>query len=440
MSKRAVLTGSISVLLMLAMLGAQSITPVGADPATIRVPENYATIQDAVNAANPGDTIRVASGTYYENVAVNKRVNLLGQDRENTIIDGSANYHVVRVTGDDVRISGFTIRNGMGGRGFYYGIVLYKCGRAVISGNILVNNFKGIGLDHSSGNVIWDNVIRDNQYGIWMSHSSGNTIRGNTVKGNWLYGISLSDSSENVVAENTVEPSTYYKPSVSIRVTSYSERNTIYRNNFIGKPNLVEADSVNNAWDNGAEGNHWSDYQGVDDGSGGRVAGDGVGDTLLPHLNVDHRPLMEPWSSTRIFDVPPWGKVTIVSNSTIASFNFNLGQISFRVTAPPGTTGFCNVTIPIELRSGILMIQVDGVPVDYTWTQNATHFSLCFNCNLSNLSTRKVEIFDILNVLLGSWLKRVGDSGYDRRADLKPDGAVDGFDLATLGRYWWKTY
>src|SRR6516162_7574446 len=42
------------------------------------VPQDFHTIQAAVNAANPGDTIKVAPGTYHETVLIQKTLNLLG--------------------------------------------------------------------------------------------------------------------------------------------------------------------------------------------------------------------------------------------------------------------------------------------------------------------------------------------------------------------------
>jgi pectin methylesterase-like acyl-CoA thioesterase len=45
---------------------------------TIVVPLHFPTIQAAVDAAAPGDTIKVMSGTYTEEVVIGKDVNLRG--------------------------------------------------------------------------------------------------------------------------------------------------------------------------------------------------------------------------------------------------------------------------------------------------------------------------------------------------------------------------
>ena len=68
-------------------------------------------IQDGIDAADPGYTIFVYSGTYSENVVVNKTINLIGEDKNTTIIDGGYIGDVIHISKDWVNISGFSIKN-----------------------------------------------------------------------------------------------------------------------------------------------------------------------------------------------------------------------------------------------------------------------------------------------------------------------------------------
>jgi len=80
--------------------------------ATIIVPDNYSTIQEAVNVASPGDIVYIRAGTYYEHVVVDQSILLVGEDKSTTKIDGNGIGTVVNVTADNVSVSGFTIQNG----------------------------------------------------------------------------------------------------------------------------------------------------------------------------------------------------------------------------------------------------------------------------------------------------------------------------------------
>ena len=83
-----------------------------------------------------------------------------------------------------------------------------------------------------------------------------------------------------------------------ISIYSNSNNNIFHHNNILDNTSPVFSSGIN-SWDNGeGEGNYWSDYTGSDNGSNGRIAGDGVGDTDLPHQGVDWYPLMEPWVPT----------------------------------------------------------------------------------------------------------------------------------------------
>ena len=81
--------------------------------ATIYVPDNYNTIQAAVDAASPGDMIIVRDGTYTENVDVNKdHLTIKSENGAEVTIVQAANPkdHVFKVTAPYVEISGFTIK------------------------------------------------------------------------------------------------------------------------------------------------------------------------------------------------------------------------------------------------------------------------------------------------------------------------------------------
>ena len=57
--------------------------------------KDFTKIQDAINFANDGDTIFIYNGTYYENVIVDKFVNLIGESKENVIVDGKELKEVI---------------------------------------------------------------------------------------------------------------------------------------------------------------------------------------------------------------------------------------------------------------------------------------------------------------------------------------------------------
>jgi len=100
--------------------------------ATIYVPADYSTIQEAVNAANPGDTIIVASGTYNEMISINKPLTLLGANagihptvgahptevvgtRDPETILSHNGLYAISPSADDITIDGFMF-TGTGGR------------------------------------------------------------------------------------------------------------------------------------------------------------------------------------------------------------------------------------------------------------------------------------------------------------------------------------
>src|SRR4030042_6426914 len=184
---------------------------------TIIVPDDYSTIQGAINGASDGDTVFVRAGTYHEHVIVNKTVSLVGEDVSTTIIDGGDTGHVVYVVRNNVNITGFTVRNS--GRthmpDLEAGICLNGTTGCIISENHLVDNgCSGISLLYSQYNKIVGNSVNHTEWGaIHMMGSSHNIISGNTIDNTTHeYGVGINghaSSHYNTITENVISNSRY---------------------------------------------------------------------------------------------------------------------------------------------------------------------------------------------------------------------------------------
>jgi parallel beta-helix repeat protein len=288
------------------------VTSISAEPKTITVPDDYATIEDAVMNAIQGDTILVKKGTYHETLKIGKSVSLVGEDRDTTIIEGILRGGVkvpLTINQNNVSVTGFTLRDGYAGIQLHgnfntisgnritntqWGIILSSGSHNNITANIVESiKYSGIKLAIATSNLIENNQVSANS-GIEITQSSHyNTISENNIANNKEIGISLSRSDSNTLFGNNIKNS-------GIGAGIYiANNNSFYNNNFVDNTEQFSA----NEWyamtfgyggsTNTLNENFWSDYKSKYPNAT-EVDASGIGNTpyVINENNTDYRPLM----------------------------------------------------------------------------------------------------------------------------------------------------
>jgi parallel beta-helix repeat protein len=267
------------------VLTERAVTEVASLEDVIVVPDDFSSIQEAIDEAQEGNLIEVQPGTYREHIFVNKSVSISGTDGSNVVVDGGGEGAVFSVVGSDIHVAQFTIRNSETGvyvkrsnlcsvseiwvEDCEYGIRVSESSNCTILENHVEGSFPGYGINANASHsvLIENNSVSENHFdGIGLLGSSNCTVKGNTVSDNVLYGIWIDGSSMN----------------------------TIFRNNVFRNGKQVKSNTAANSWSASLEGNYWGDYRGVD-----RIDQDGIGDT--PYIvdvetgQQDGYPLMQPF-------------------------------------------------------------------------------------------------------------------------------------------------
>jgi nitrous oxidase accessory protein len=156
--------------------------------AVVQVPPG-GSIGAAVRAARPGDTVRIAPGSYRENLVIDKALTLAGSGHVS--IDGGGHGDVIRVRAPGVTVQALTIRG---------------------SGTSLDAQNAGISIQPGAERAtVRDCTLEGNLFGIWLEQSPHAQLRHNTIVGRQDLpspdrgnGIQVYNTNDVLVADNTI--------------------------------------------------------------------------------------------------------------------------------------------------------------------------------------------------------------------------------------------
>jgi len=170
-----------------------------------------AALQAAIEAAEPGDTLLLASGEYPGNIVIDKSLTLQGPDDRSAIIIGERKGRSIWVKAEDVALRQLTVRNsGLSLPEMDAGIFLDKSAhRAVIEKNDVLDNLVGVYVWGPQNAMVRANRIVGNQAlrvnergnGVTIWNSPGSKILDNDIS-QGRDGIFSNASRENVFSGN----------------------------------------------------------------------------------------------------------------------------------------------------------------------------------------------------------------------------------------------
>lgn len=281
---------------------------------------DFTSITEAISQAQTNDIIFVRNGIYKEHVTVNKTLQLIGEKPQYTIIDGSGSDSVLRITADNVSVSGFTIKNS-GSKSTYYEMdagIDINASFVKISQCTCLNNTVGIQMKECTENTVDHNILTNNSYGLFLYFSFSNKLSNNTINSNSDYGCYLySGSKKNTILDNQfytnryglrikseqnhVKKNLFQENNQGIWICCGAKNNIIFLNTFVNNSGVHADDNFNaNQWYHpNLGGNYWSDYTGDDSDGDGFGEKTYIVDQSSSHRQIaeDEKPLMNPIKS-----------------------------------------------------------------------------------------------------------------------------------------------
>lgn len=246
-------------------------------------PGNYSSIQSAIDDSSDGDTVFVYAGVYDENIRISTQIQLIGIEKEKTIISASNSSEFLILDSVDFAFIENLSFLCMDDEQFDV-IKMVKCNNCTISNIDLISEtlqrsaikvngffntvekittrgryfFAGVELFHGGSNTIKNNSFESCSEGILIHRSHNNLVSSNEMT-NTTNGIYIEEGNNNFITRNIL------KSNIRGIFSSYSPGNLIEKNDFLDNGEHVRflkllkiGFLLPNTWRN----NYWDDYKG----------------------------------------------------------------------------------------------------------------------------------------------------------------------------------
>jgi parallel beta-helix repeat protein len=335
-----------------------------------RVPEDYKSVQAAIDAASPGSTIVIGPRVYNESIIVNKNLTIIGKLGSEPIFKGGGSGIAITLLAgaSGSLIAGIVITS------WDEGMLINNASDCKIYDNIMsqMNNC-GIALqgNDTSNNFICSNIFQNTTVAIVLTSSShNNTVYRNIITSNDL-GVEL-ESGKNFICANSITEN-----DIGLDLSN-SNNSVVYHNNFVNNSVQVSiSTSIGNTWDDGypSGGNYWSDHTGPDMYNGqnqDQLGADGIVDTdyVVAGGGVDRYPLAQPFNAhdvgitdCTILNTVVGGGYTL--HVEVKILNYGVYDENFLVTA------YANLYTAVT--QGVALAQSSYIIIALTW--NTTGFA-----------------------------------------------------------------
>ena len=219
--------------------------------------DHFNKIQDGINAVFEYGYVYVNNGTYNENLLINKTLNLIGENRDTTIIEGGSSGNTITIKSNTSVIKEFTIKHS------YSLSPQYDLNGIIIPPNC-------------EGNEIFNNIITGNTgYGVLVERACSANIHNNYISSNGI-GVGINnyreefacpnsnilsdDICDNIICDNTITLSGSVGVYIAFAINTHIRKN-IFINNCVSEdipginPNafFINSKDIKSEWRN----NYW---------------------------------------------------------------------------------------------------------------------------------------------------------------------------------------